>query len=94
MAIQNSQPALDADEVAACFEVEDLLAIFSQSTVYVFKRLIRGLASGRAGARQGFALALTLLLAEIPAIRPPMAVKLIYSLVEPVGMHKVLDWMG
>ena len=93
MAIQNSQPALDADEVAACFEVEDLLAIFSQSTVYVFKRLIRGLASGRAGARQGFALALTLLLAEIPAIRPPMAIKLIYSLVEPVGMHKV-DWTG
>ncbi|KAK9827786.1 hypothetical protein WJX74_002012 [Apatococcus lobatus] len=39
--------------------------------VYALERLMRGLGSGRQGARQGFALALTVLLREIPAIPTP-----------------------
>ncbi len=36
--------------------------------VYGLKRLVRGLASGRQGARQGYALALSKLLGDIPAL--------------------------
>ncbi|DBB15045.1 TPA: hypothetical protein ACH3X3_004628 [Trebouxia sp. C0006] len=43
-------------------------ATYAPSLVYGLKRLVRGLASGRQGARQGNALALSKLLADIPAL--------------------------
>ena len=44
---------------------------------YALKRLARGLASSRHGARQGFALALTQLLTQIPAIETEEVLKLL-----------------
>ena len=43
---------------------------------YVLKRLVRGLGSGRQGARQGFALALTALLGARPSLSPASVLEL------------------
>ena len=51
---------------------------------YALKRLARGLGSGRSGARQGFALALTAAFAEIPLVTLPDGLKLLKSSLEPI----------
>ena len=43
---------------------------------YVLKRLVRGLGSGRQGARQGFALALAALLGARPSLSPASVLEL------------------
>ena len=52
--------------------------------VYALKRLARGLGSGRSGARQGFALALTAAFTEIPLVSLPDGLKLLKSSLEPI----------
>jgi len=52
---------------------------------YVSKRLIRGLSSSRAGARQGFALAFTEVLAAAPSLKTSEMVKLIDQELQPEG---------
>ena len=49
------------------------LALFQE---YVLKRLVRGLGSGRQGARQGFALALAALLGARPSLSPASVLEL------------------
>ena len=51
--------------------------------VYALRRLARGLGSGRSGARQGFALALTAF-SEIPLVSLPDGLKLLKSSLEPI----------
>jgi hypothetical protein len=53
-ALQTPAPATEPAATAA-----DLLARCAPETAYTLKRLLRGLASDREGARQGFAIALT-----------------------------------
>lgn len=55
-------------------EVARALRRCTPLTVYAVKRLCRGLASGRQGARQGFALGLTTLLARSDCLSPEEAV--------------------
>ena len=52
--------------------------------VYALRRLARGLGSGRSGARQGFALALTAAFSEIPLVSLPDGLKLLKSSLEPI----------
>ncbi len=47
-----------------------------RAQAYVLKRLVRGLGSGRQGARQGFALALTALLGARPSLSPASVLEL------------------
>eukprot|EP00850_Spirogloea_muscicola_P003391 SM000013S26560 [mRNA] locus=s13:1161056:1167347:+ [translate_table: standard] len=49
---------------------------------YALRRLVRGLASSRQGARQGFALALTLAAEALPAARAPALVALVAAHLE------------
>jgi DNA polymerase phi len=56
----------------------------SPVVVYALKRLARGLGSGRSGARQGFALALTAAFSEIPSLPFPDGLKLLKSSIEPI----------
>lgn len=56
---------------------------------YTLKRLVKGLASGNAGARQGFALALTLLLKRLPGMTADDAVLLLASYLEAPSASKV-----
>ena len=48
----------------------------AHAQAYVLKRLVRGLGSGRQGARQGFALALTALLGARPSLSPASVLEL------------------
>lgn len=57
--------------------------------VYVLKRLCRGLASSREGARQGFALALTAVLQGLPALGGGAALSILESSLESPGGKKV-----
>ena len=57
--------------------------------VYAFKRLCRGLGSSRQGARQGFSLAMTSLLASTQCIAPTEAVAAIEGVLEPAAAGKV-----
>ena len=57
--------------------------------MYGLKRLVRGLASGRQGARQGYALALTKLLADIPALPVSEVLSVMTSELEVSGQAKV-----
>tara|TARA_B110000977_G_scaffold21250_1_gene25502 strand:+ start:17225 stop:21355 length:4131 start_codon:yes stop_codon:yes gene_type:complete len=52
--------------------------------VYALRRLARGLGSGRSGARQGFALALTAAFAEIPLVSLSDGLKLLKTSLEPI----------
>ena len=52
--------------------------------VYALRRLARGLGSGRSGARQGFALALTAAFSEIPLVSLPDGLKLLKTSLEPI----------
>ena len=52
--------------------------------MYALRRLARGLGSGRSGARQGFALALTAAFSEIPLVSLPDGLKLLKSSLEPI----------
>ena len=59
--------------------------------VYALERLMRGLGSGRQGARQGFALALTVLLKEIPAIPTPWILASLATHLKVSSSMKVLN---
>ena len=52
--------------------------------MYALKRLARGLGSGRSGARQGFALALTAAFSEIPIASLDDGLQLLKSSLEPI----------
>ncbi len=56
--------------------------------VYGLKRLVRGLASGRQGARQGYALALSKLLADVPALPISEVLAVMASELEVSGQAK------
>ena len=60
------------------------LAGCSPVVVYALKRLARGLGSGRSGARQGFALALTAAFAEMRLVSLEDGLKLLKSSLEPI----------
>ena len=62
---------------------------FEHLQVYGLKRLVRGLASGRQGARQGNALALSKLLADIPALSINEVLATMASELEVSGQAKV-----
>ncbi len=57
--------------------------------MYGLKRLVRGLASGRQGARQGNALALSKLLADIPTLSITEVLATMASELEVSGQAKV-----
>ena len=57
--------------------------------MYGLKRLVRGLASGRQGARQGNALALSKLLADLPALSINEVLATMASELEVSGQAKV-----
>ena len=59
--------------------------------VYALERLMRGLGSGRQGARQGFALALTVLLREVPAIPTPWTLASLTTHLKVSSSMKVLN---
>ena len=55
----------------------------------MLKRLVAGLGSGRQAARQGFALALTLVLQHTPAVTPEAAVTALEATLDVAGSKKV-----
>eukprot|EP00208_Stichococcus_sp_RCC1054_P001680 CAMPEP_0206145532 /NCGR_PEP_ID=MMETSP1473-20131121/27659_1 /ASSEMBLY_ACC=CAM_ASM_001109 /TAXON_ID=1461547 /ORGANISM="Stichococcus sp, Strain RCC1054" /LENGTH=263 /DNA_ID=CAMNT_0053541779 /DNA_START=17 /DNA_END=805 /DNA_ORIENTATION=+ len=57
----------------------DKLAACSPLAIYTLKRLVRGLASGRQGARQGFALAVTTIVEHAPAVSAAVVLDLLQS---------------
>ena len=57
--------------------------------VYGLKRLVRGLGSGRQGARQGYALALGKLLSELPAVPSSQVLAIMASELDVSGQAKV-----
>ncbi|DBB02081.1 TPA: DNA-directed DNA polymerase [Trebouxia sp. C0004] len=63
-------------------------ATYAPSLMYGLKRLVRGLASGRQGARQGYALALSNLLADIPALSITEVLATMASELEVSGQAK------
>ena len=65
--------------------VDRALRRCSPLLLYAFKRLCRGLGSSRQGARQGFSLAITSLLAATQCIAPGEAVTAIEGVLEAVG---------
>lgn len=56
--------------------------------VYGLKRLVRGLASGRQGARQGYALALTTLMSEVSTLPVTMVLDMLDKTLEVSGQAK------
>ncbi|KAJ1953055.1 DNA-directed DNA polymerase [Linderina pennispora] len=72
------QAAMPASTEVAATE-EDLGRICASDVVYAIKRLIKGLASPRDGARQGFSLALTELLARVPCISSKVVLDLLWK---------------
>lgn len=56
--------------------------------VYGLKRLVKGLASGRQGARQGYALALTTLMTELPTLPAAIVLDLLDEHLEVSGQAK------
>jgi DNA polymerase phi len=65
-------------------EAPPALAGCSPVLAYALKRLARGLGSGRSGARQGFALALTAAIAEIPLVSLSDGLRLLKTSLEPI----------
>lgn len=57
--------------------------------MYGLKRLVRGLGSGRQGARQGYALALGKLLSDVPALPISQVLKVMSSELDVSGHAKV-----
>ena len=57
--------------------------------VYGLKRLVRGLGSGRQGARQGYALALGKLLSDVSALPMSQVLKVMSSELDVSGQAKV-----
>ena len=68
----------------ATSELGPSLRACSPVVVYALKRLARGLGSGRSGARQGFALALTAAFSEIPIASLDDGLQLLKSSLEPI----------
>ncbi|KAJ2726537.1 DNA-directed DNA polymerase [Coemansia sp. Benny D115] len=64
---------------------EEMNELCASDVAYALKRLIKGLASPRDGARQGFSIALTELLARIPCISVPLVLSLLWRHTEAVG---------
>ena len=56
---------------------------------YVLKRLVRGLASARQGARQGYALALSKLLSDMPALSAKQVLATMAAELQVSGQAKV-----
>ena len=56
--------------------------------VYGLKRLVKGLASGRQGARQGYALALTTLMTELPTLPAAVVLDMLDEHLEVSGQAK------
>lgn len=57
--------------------------------MYVVRRLVKGLSSGRQASRQGFAGALAALLAEVPGLPTVAVLDLIDKLLDPGSSAKV-----
>ncbi|KAJ1934842.1 DNA-directed DNA polymerase, partial [Linderina macrospora] len=72
------QAAMPASTEVATTE-EDLGRICASDVAYAIKRLIKGLASPRDGARQGFSLVLTELLARVPCISTAVILDLLWK---------------
>ncbi|KAJ0045211.1 hypothetical protein Pint_04008 [Pistacia integerrima] len=75
---------LEADKDAALNDC-------APSVTYGVRRLIRGVSSSRACARQGFSLGLTLLVSKIPSIKVDSLLKLIVDLLEVSSSMKGLE---
>lgn len=65
------------DDISCCDELK-----------YSVKRLVKGLASTRKGARQGFATVLTEILSEFACLSPEKVLKLIAKNLEVTGSAK------
>lgn len=59
---------------------------------YCVKRLVKGLASSRKGARHGFATVLTEILAEFRCLTPEVVLGLIAKHLEIIGNAKAAVW--
>ena len=66
-----------------------LTCVVPDMQVYGLKRLVKGLASGRQGARQGYALALSKLLSEVPALPASEVLSSMASELQVSGQAKV-----
>ncbi|RCH79723.1 DNA-directed DNA polymerase, partial [Rhizopus stolonifer] len=75
--LENKQDIVDTEEKL------DLLCASDVS--YAVRRLLRGLASSRQGARQGFSLALTELLAIVDIISAKLVLELLFKYTERTG---------
>ncbi|GBG91164.1 hypothetical protein CBR_g52045 [Chara braunii] len=72
-------------------EVKELLKDCSPGLQYALRRLIRGMASSRQGARQGFSLALSRLMAEVECISGHVVLKLIDKALAITGSMKGIE---
>jgi len=84
---------LSAKDVAALpqassAKLDAVLAGCSPSAAYVLKRLVNGLASGRAAARQGFSIALAACLEALPGFGAIRALAMLDACLETTGSMK------
>ncbi|KAI7872535.1 DNA polymerase phi-domain-containing protein [Spinellus fusiger] len=80
---QSHEQTLETSEIA---DTEEKLSIACSSDVaYAIRRLLRGLPSSRQGARQGFSLALTELLAMIDVVTAKVVLDLLFQYTERTG---------
>ncbi|KAG2210865.1 hypothetical protein INT47_000019 [Mucor saturninus] len=80
---KNHEESLDTKDIADTEEKLDLLCASDVS--YAVRRLLRGLPSSRQGARQGFSLALTELLAIVDIISTKLVLDLLFQYTERTG---------
>ena len=73
-----------------CSDHPQITAIDCRTTsqVYGLKRLVKGLASGRQGARQGYALALTTLMTDLPTLPAAVVLDMLDEHLEVSGQAK------
>ncbi|TPX35785.1 hypothetical protein SmJEL517_g01918 [Synchytrium microbalum] len=76
------------DQIHNDNDADNLELVCAPDVSYALKRLLRGLASSRQGARQGFAVALTELLTVIPHVRLSRLIELLLSVSEISGSMK------
>ncbi|KAJ1886651.1 DNA-directed DNA polymerase, partial [Kickxella alabastrina] len=81
---QNSMP--QTDEMAT--NEEEMAKLCASDVAYAIPRLIKGLASPRDGARQGFSIALSELLARIPCISVKLVLSLLWRFTEATNSMK------
>ncbi|GAA5816212.1 hypothetical protein MFLAVUS_009738 [Mucor flavus] len=80
---KNHEETLESKDIADTEEKLDLLCASDVS--YAVRRLLRGLPSSRQGARQGFSLALTELLAVVDLISAKLVLDLLFQYTERTG---------